>query len=132
MIVPHEADDKSMEEVAFKPAVASLLQAGKWTGDVHPALSENAEKADLNIADVIGIAVKLTPTRAPSPPSPRTRDDDDPCRPDPNKDGKTDINDIAYSCQILIGGLSHASRHSLDSSDSAASDPDCEEYCARA
>lgn len=56
---------------------------------------------------------------------------DDPCHPDPNRDGRTDISDVAYSCQVLLAGepprplQSEGNRPALDGMD-------CDEACYRA
>jgi hypothetical protein len=64
----------------------------------------------------------------------------DPCAPDPNKDGKTDINDVAYSCQVLMAGLAGsppaalapASLHVPDAAEGSPSEADClDEHCVR-
>jgi hypothetical protein len=51
-----------------------------------------------------------------------------PCLPDPNQDGRMDPNDVAFSCQVLMGGEPPALR---DEPGHAVSDPDCEDICLR-
>lgn len=80
-----------------------------------------------NFGEVVGIAIQLTPSSLPAPPR-------DPCKPDPNKDGKMDLNDVAYSCQLLIGG---PQPHSLELKDVPFADfplvdSDCDDVCLRA
>ncbi len=55
---------------------------------------------------------------------------DDPCKPDPNKDGKTDIIDVAYSCQLLLTGQppNPLEVPNVKAQESA----DCDESCFRA
>jgi hypothetical protein len=66
---------------------------------------------------------------------------DDPCKPDPNKDGRTDITDVAYSCQVLLAGQRVVSASFAMDSAPTSLDPtpvkateavDCDESCYRA
>ena len=69
---------------------------------------------------------RLDPTERPLEPALR----DDPCKPDPNKDGKTDITDVAYSCQVLLAGQSP---RPFNVAESQPLEPvDCGELCFRA
>ena len=52
--------------------------------------------------------------------------DRDPCEPDPNQDGKTDWNDVAYSFQVILSGQPPSP---LDVSEVTLPDPDCENVC---
>jgi hypothetical protein len=81
-----------------------------------------------NFGDVAGIAVQLTPS---SRPAFYRFEMEGPCKPDPNKDGKMDLNDVAYSCQLLIGGLEP---HSLETKDVSfpLADSDCDDVCLKA
>ena len=69
-----------------------------------------------NFGHVVGMAAaRLTHAR-----------DIDPCEPDPNQDGKTDWNDVAYSCQVILSGQPPSP---LDVSEATLPDPDCENVC---
>jgi hypothetical protein len=54
---------------------------------------------------------------------------DDPCKPDPNRDGQVDWNDVAYSCQLIVSGQPP---HPLESVDAAPIETDCDDSCFRA
>jgi predicted anti-sigma-YlaC factor YlaD len=55
---------------------------------------------------------------------------DDPCRADPNKDGKTDIIDVAYSCQLLLVGEPPNTLEACAIPRPLS--PECDEFCIRA
>lgn len=57
-------------------------------------------------SQVLGMAADLSERRRSGArePSPRAARRDDPCRPDPNGNGQMDIEDLAYSCQLLVHG----------------------------
>jgi hypothetical protein len=75
-----------------------------------------------NFGDVLGLAVLVAPStpRAVSP---------DPCRQDPNQDGKTDLTDVAYSFQIILGA---PPPRSIELGEAREAEPECEELCVRA
>jgi len=53
---------------------------------------------------------------------------DDPCRPDPNQDGKAGWDDVAILCQAIIRG---APEHFLDGGHESALVEDCWDLCVR-
>lgn len=91
-----------------------------------PAIQRGRRGATfISFGDVAGMAASIGPSgRLP----PEIRDD--PCKPDPNKDGQTDLNDVAYSCQILMGGPS--SPRPLEEREKSVGEVDCEDLCLRA
>jgi hypothetical protein len=52
----------------------------------------------------------------------------DPCRPDPNKDGKVDWTDVTYSCQVQIL-TAESPPESIATSDESTPDPECVSIC---
>ncbi len=121
-------------EIADRIPVGTIPPASVWTTPfrdvrveplIRPAVWHGAALA--NFGHVLGMAERLA---APSLRRPEAPTRDDPCKPDPNKDGKTDINDVAYSCQVLICGQPP---RPLEVVDSTAVEPvDCDDYCFRA
>jgi len=73
-----------------------------------------------NFGHVVGMAAaRLSHTR-----------DRDPCEPDPNQDGKTDWNDVAYSCQVILSGQPPSPLDVHEAvSEATLPDPDCENVC---
>lgn len=53
---------------------------------------------------------------------------ENPCRPDPNKDGKVDWTDVAYSCQVQIL-TAESPPESIATSDESVPDPECVSIC---
>jgi len=77
-----------------------------------------------SFGQVFSFAVQLAPQGRPAP-----LDQDDPCRSDLNKDGRTDWSDVAYSCQVLVRG---APPDTLQEEAPAVEAPDCDDHCYRA
>jgi hypothetical protein len=76
-----------------------------------------------SFGDVLGLVQQIGPTATTSVHHPG-----EPCPPDPNKDGKVDLIDVAYSCQIIMGA---PAPHSLGEAALVPADPDCDEDCLR-
>jgi hypothetical protein len=73
--------------------------------------------------DVMNFAAKLNGNY------PRDLPQRDPCRPDPNRDGRLDLNDVAYSYQVFFTG---AAPNVFEPNETATADPECEDICLRA
>ena len=83
------------------------------------------------MADVVNVAQSLSPSQAPSHSARPRLGAWDPCA-DSNNDGKTDINDVAFSCQVFLGHQAVVeSVREVDTDDASFSEVDCEEDCLR-
>jgi hypothetical protein len=62
----------------------------------------------------------------------------DPCAPDPNRDGRTDYKDVAYTCTVMMCGrrdgvfVDDTEKNGAAGDDRAQVEPDCDELCLRA
>ena len=101
----------------------------------------------LNVGHLLALANRLS--HRPAQPQPARRD---PCRDDPNHDGITDLNDLAYACQLVMGTGQGLAAEALEARNGAPrvgsgtaegtpsegatpdgtfTDSECEEYCLR-
>ena len=95
-------------------------------GAAMPAASEDPDPRPVSVrapsfGDVLGLMRQIVPAGAATHPG-------EPCAPDPNKDGRVDIIDVAYSCQIIMGAPSPGGIAGVDPT---PIDPECDEHCLR-
>ena len=104
-------------------------------------------RVSLNAGHLLALANRLSPKPLRVRPARR-----DPCRDDPNHDGITDLNDLAYACQLVMGTGQELAAHALETGNGAPrvapgptegtlpeggtpdgtfTDSECEEYCLR-
>jgi putative zinc finger protein len=93
---------------------------------VPPAAEEiEARGRPPSFGDVLGLVRQIVPAGAAMHPG-------EPCPPDPNKDGRVDIIDVAYSCQIIMGAPPPGNiAGGIGGIDTAPADPECDEHCLR-
>jgi len=93
---------------------------------VPPAAEEiEARGRPPSFGDVLGLVRQIVPAGAAMHPG-------EPCPPDPNKDGRVDIIDVAYSCQIIMGAPPPGGiAGGIGGIDPAPADPECDEHCLR-
>jgi hypothetical protein len=90
---------------------------------VPPAAEEiEARGRPPSFGDVLGLVRQIVPAGAAMHPG-------EPCPPDPNRDGRVDIIDVAYSCQIIMGAPPPG--NIAGGIDPAPADPECDEHCLR-
>jgi hypothetical protein len=85
----------------------------------------------MNLARVASLAARFAPRAVPSEIVEAT----DPCREDLNRDGVTDPRDVAFACQVVIGGQPAAPPLEVsdeDPADTRFTESECDEYCLRA
>lgn len=123
------------------PAGARLTKVFRFRVRTNPG------HPNLNVGHVLALANRLGQR-----PILRRRAPQDPCRDDPNDDGITDLKDLAYACQVVMG-TGQALTGSMESKgrnlrrgdpnavngtptdgslpDGTFTDSECEEYCLR-
>lgn len=135
---------------AVRAALVGLERRGPSEGFVPEA---DVSDADCDAAEDAGLAREGPPGALLSPPPPErprlppTVEDlvfaayrlgprprhvwvperGEPCRPDPNSDGKSDVSDVAYSLQFLLSDRPLA----LVETREVPGDPDCVDICLR-
>jgi hypothetical protein len=112
----------SIQPVDYRLSPAIDLSAA----NAVPTASEEFEAAPVsgrppNFGDVLGLVRQIVPAGAATHPG-------EPCQTDPNKDGRVDIIDVAYSCQIIMGAPPPGG---IGGVDPAPADPECDEHCLR-
>lgn len=118
------SEKATLEEAAAlhevpRPGLIAFTSQGAPLPGVRPESTPPVPVRTLG--HVVGMVVRMgQPHDAPGR--------DDPCKPDPNKDGKTDLNDVAYSCQVLICGNLPSPLEALAA---PADEADCDGPCLR-
>jgi len=116
--------EESIVDVVESPGPPFPSVLGEGLPSREPQRPPEQARLASHLNDVVSAALKLDRSRRPA----RGRGVEDPCRPDPNRDGKMDLNDVAYSCQVSLVG---APPEPLSESERAPSDPECEDLCLK-
>jgi hypothetical protein len=124
-----EAPDVALEAPAAPlRVIAAPIRLAAHRTQIDPAAAPPAEEPEArpfrhspSFGDVLGIARRIVPAESAAHPG-------EPCPPDSNKDGRLDIIDIAYSCQIIMGAPPPGG---LGEAETAPLDPECDEHCLR-
>ena len=109
-----------------RPAVPIAGSAAPW----REAPRRGGSRSNfVNMSQVVNVANSISPHRSRS--KLRAASNWDPCA-DSNNDGKTDFNDVAFSCQLLLGQQTVIeSVGSGAPEDGLLPEADCEEDCLR-
>ncbi|MBI4606966.1 MAG: zf-HC2 domain-containing protein [Planctomycetes bacterium] len=130
------APESALEAVPSAPRVRPPPPVAPRRGDPLPAYEIRARRTPAPVTfasfgEVLGMFERLDAEGIdPRAWQPERARPDDPCRPDPNRDGKMDPSDVAYSCQVLLSSPPPCSLEAAE----AGSEPktDCDEHCLRA